>query len=65
MGYSDRISGLLLPMVMGQAIKLYPTHAAAYKAFYLIGGTLTALSFLIFAVAVQPLDEPHGLRLQC
>jgi hypothetical protein len=65
MGYADRISGLILPPVMGQIIKLWPTHAQAYKSFFLIGGSLTAVSFLIFALAVHPLDEPLGLRLQC
>lgn len=65
MGWSGRISHLFLPILIGQAIKLFPDHAAAYKAMYLIGGSISAGAFLIFALLVHPLDEPIGLSMQC
>ena len=65
MGWSARISMTFLPIVIGQAIKLFASHAAAYKAMYLIGGSISAGAFLIFALLVHPLDEPLGLSMQC
>ena len=65
MGWSGRISMLFLPIAIGQSLKLFKNHADGYAAFYLIGGTISALAFLIFAFLVHPLDEPLGLSMQC
>mgnify|MGYP004414596005 CR=1 FL=1 len=32
---------------------------------YLVGGSVSLLSFLIFAFLVPPLDEPLDLSMQC
>ena len=50
---------------IGQWIKTFPSHAAAYKTMYLVGGSVSLLSFLIFAFLVHPLDEPLDLSMQC
>lgn len=65
MGWAGRISMTFLPIAIGQAMKLFPTHAAAYKAFYLIGGSISLAAFLVFALLVHPRDEPLGLSMQC
>jgi hypothetical protein len=64
-GWANRISMLFLPIVIGQGIKYFPSHAAAYRFMYLTGGTISFASFLIYALLVHPLDEQLDLPLQC
>jgi hypothetical protein len=52
-------------MMIGQGIKYFPSHQAAYRFMYLTGGIICVFSFLIFALLVHPLDEKLDLPLQC
>lgn len=64
-GYAGRLTGCWLPIVVGILIKYFPSHQAAFKTFFIIGGSLSLFTTSIFWLCVYPRDEELDRPLQC
>jgi hypothetical protein len=59
------LSGTGLPILLGDSIKLFPSHTAAYSTFWVVGGLIGIVAYLVLALLVHPQQEPPGLSCQC
>lgn len=64
-GWASTTPLLFLPILIGQSIKLFPSHEAAYRCMYLLGSAINGVAWLIFALLVHPNDEALGRAMQC
>jgi hypothetical protein len=64
-GYAGLVPSAILPIFLGGAMKWFPSHMSAFNTFYIIGGTVGALSWMILAIMVHPPNEKPGRDWQC
>jgi hypothetical protein len=65
LGYAGLIPNTVLPMFLGNAIKWFPTHLAAFNTFWAVGGSVGGVAWLIFGLMIHPSSERPGRSWQC
>ena len=64
-GWAGRVPNVFLPMALGSAIQWFPDHLSAFNTFYIVGGTVSIVSWWILAMFVHPPNERPGRDWQC
>lgn len=64
-GFAGQIPNVILPMMLGGAIRWFPSHLHAFNTFYVVGGLISIASWWILALFVHPPNERPGRSWQC
>ena len=63
--YAALIPSAILPMFLGGAMKWFPSHMAAFNSFYIVGGVISVVAWLMLGFFVHPPNELPGRSWQC
>ena len=65
LGWANLVPNTILPMFLGNAMRWFPSHLAAYNTFWLIGGSISACGWLMYGLMIHPSSELPGRPWQC
>lgn len=54
-----------LPILLGDSVSWFPTHRQAYSTFWIVGGAVGIVAYVLLALLVHPQEEPLGKTCQC
>jgi hypothetical protein len=63
--WAGLIPNTALPILLGSTMRWFPSHLVAFRCFFLIGGSISALAWLVMLLMVHPSSERPGRLAQC